>query len=128
MTGYTLTNPPENERDRELWMQHAAGHIIFHNIRRYAMRKIPQDLDDATKEKIIDGIDNTIYGYMMMLDGAFEPFTNDSYEVSIDTKIVLSKNDGEIVHAIDTLEGDGMCMGYHGWMEGDFGEVPIYEE
>ena len=21
--------------------------------------------------------------------------------------------------------GDGMCMGYHGWREGDFGEHPI---
>ena len=26
---------------------------------------------------------------------------------------------------VDLVLGDGMCMGYHGWREHDFGEMPI---
>jgi hypothetical protein len=128
MKGNTLASPPKEERDRELWLQHAAGHIIFDKIRQYAIKRIPKEYDDSTKEKIIAGIDDALYGYMMMLDGVFQPLSNEFYEVSIDTRILLAKKDGEIVHAINTLDGDGMCMGFHGWKEGDFGEDPIYTE
>lgn len=30
----------------------------------------------------------------------------------------------EAIRELDLFEGDGMCVGYHGWMEGDFGENP----
>lgn len=126
MKGYILTNPPLEERDRELWLQHAAGHIIFKQMREYAVGRIPKETDASTREKIVSGIDDAVYAYMMLLDGVFSPFDNEQYEVSIDTRILLTKKDGEIVKAINTLDGDGMCMGFHGWKEGDFGEDPIY--
>jgi hypothetical protein len=32
---------------------------------------------------------------------------------------------GNIVEEINTLDGDDMCMGFHGWKEGDFGDDDI---
>ena len=31
----------------------------------------------------------------------------------------------KVVAELELSDGDGMCMGYHGWLEGDFGEDPV---
>jgi hypothetical protein len=122
---YILTEPPKDERSKELWLQHAAGFIIFQDMRKYAIDRIPYKQDDDIRQKIITGIDDAIYGLMMMMDGVTGTLANEEYLVRIESKILLEKND-EIVQEINTLEGDGMCMGFHGWKEGDFGKTPIY--
>lgn len=122
-----LANPPEKDRDRELWMQHAAGVLVFENIRKYALDRIDIDTDETTKEKITKGINDTIYGLMMQMDGIFDALENEEYRLELQSNIVLSKND-EVIEEINTLDGDGMCMGYHGWMVGDFGEESILKK
>lgn len=122
---YKLTEPPADERSKELWLQHAAGFIIFQDMRKYAIDRIPEGEEETVKQKIIAGIDDAIYGLMMMMDGVTGTLSNEEYLVRIESKILLEKND-ELVQEINTLEGDGMCMGFHGWKEGDFGEDPIY--
>lgn len=122
-----LANPPEKDRDRELWMQHAAGVLVFENIRKYALDQIDLDTDETTKEKITKGINDTIYGLMMQMDGIFDALENEEYRLELQSNIVLSKND-EVIEEINTLDGDGMCMGYHGWIVGDFGEDSILKK
>jgi hypothetical protein len=122
---FQLTNPPEDERARELWLQHAAGFIMFQDIREYAIERIPENVTQNTRKKIIQGIDDAIYGLMMIMDGVSGSLDNDDYSVGIKSIIQLKKND-EIIQEIDTFHGDGMCMGYHGWQEGDFGDGEIY--
>lgn len=122
---YKLTNPPINERARELWLQHATGFIIFEDIRKYAIDRIPSDTEDTTKELIIKGIDDAVYGLMMIMDRVTGNLKNDEYTVTIENIITLEKN-GEKIQEINTFNGDGMCMGYHGWKENDFGENEIY--
>ena len=122
---YKLTNPPIDERARELWLQHAAGLIIFEDIRKYAIEQISSDTDDKTKEKIIKGIDDAVYGLMMIMDGVTGSLKNDEYSVTIENVITLERS-GEKIQEINTFNGDGMCMGYHGWRENDFGENGIY--
>lgn len=68
-----LTRPPIDERERELWIQHAAGLIIFEDGRNYAIEQL------------------------------------------------------EAVTEINLADGDGMCMGFHGWKEGVFGVCPPME-
>jgi len=46
----------------------SAGFIIFQGMRNYAIDRIPLDTDEETKEKIIGGIDDCIYGLMMIMD------------------------------------------------------------
>ena len=122
---YILTNPPEDERSRELWLQHTAGFIIFEEMRNYAIDRMANDVNIETRELIIKGIDDAIYGLMMIMDGVTGTLQNDEYSVRIESKILLER-DGEIVQEINTLTGDGMCMAFHGWKKGDFGEDDIY--
>ena len=124
---HTLANPPEKERDKELWMQHGAGFLVFENIRKYALDNINHETDETTKAQIIKGINDTIYGMMMQMDGVFDPLENEEYRLELQTQIVLFKND-EVAEVINTLDGDGMCMAYHNWLEGDFGADKIIEE
>lgn len=127
---YKLTNPPEEERARELWLQHAAGFILFRDMREYAIDQIPDSTDDQTKKIIIKGIDDSIYGLMMIMDGVTGSLTNNEYTVNIDSIIKLEKN-GETILEINTLRGAGMCMGFHGWKENEFGEKdtrPVIKE
>ena len=124
---YKLTNPPNEERVRELWLQHAAGFILFQDMRKYAIDRIPSNTDDNTKELIIKGIDDAIYGLMMIMDGVTGCLKNDQYAVSIENIIKLERN-GETIQEINTFHGDGMCMGFHGWKENDFGDIcPVQE-
>ena len=122
---YKLTNPPIDQRARELWLQHAGGFIIFEDVRKYAIDQISSDTDDKTKEKIIKGIDDAVYGLMMIMDGVTGSLKNDEYSVTIENVITLERS-GEKIQEINTFNGDGMCMGYHGWRENDFGENEIY--
>jgi len=118
---YKLTAPPQDDRSRELWLQHAAGFILFRDMRDYAINNIPADTDEKTREKIIGGIDDAIYGLMMIMDGVVGVLQNEGYTVSIENNILLEKN-REVIQKINIFHGDGMCMGFHGWIEGDFGD------
>ncbi len=119
-----LANPPSDKRDRELWMQHGAGYIIFENIRKYAIGNIPSEIDKSLREAHLKAIDNTIYGMMMQMDGIFNPLENENHHLKLQTNIVLYK-DGEVIEELNTLDGDGMCMGFHGWIDDDFGNDEI---
>lgn len=119
-----LSNPPLDKRDRELWMQHGAGYMVFENIRKYAINKIPSEADNILREAHIKAIDNTIYGMMMQMDGIFGSLENENYRLALQTNIVLYK-DEEVIEKLNTLDGDGMCMGFHGWIENDFGSDEI---
>ena len=95
-------------------------------MRKYAVDRIPTNTDEETKTKIIKGIDDAVYGLMMIFDGVTGFLKNDEYEVSFQNKILLKKKH-EIIQEIDTFHSDGMCMGFHMWKEGDFGEDKVYE-
>jgi hypothetical protein len=125
---YTLADCPSGERARELWLQHAAGFIIFEDARQYAIDQIEATVDEATKAQIVDGINNAIYGMMMIFDGVSGALQNNHLAVSMETKVQLHQKAGrenKLVHQVTLSKGDGMCMGYHGWREGDFGKSPV---
>ncbi len=126
---YKLADPPSEPRLRELWLQHAAGFILFEDVRRYATERIEPGLPAETLAAVKKGIDDAMYGLMMVIDGVSGCISNDEHEVFIDFVVRLAKrnnpaNDGALSE-VDLQHGDGMCMGYHGWREGDFGTRPI---
>jgi hypothetical protein len=41
---FELADPPTDERGRALWLEHAAGFILFEDVRRYAMEKLDASL------------------------------------------------------------------------------------
>jgi len=82
------------------------------------------ETDNSTKEKIIKGIDDAVYGLMMMMDGVTGSLRNKEYAVTIESIITLVRN-RETIQEINTFHGDGMCMGLHMWKDDDFGEEDI---
>lgn len=125
---YTLCKQPDDERRRELWLQHAAGLIVLEDARNYAIDRIPDDADPETRQKIIAGIDDAIYGMMMIFDGVSGTLQNSEYEVTLNTFVSLVKRgdkESTVLQSLNLSDGDGMCMGYHGWLEGDYGKDPV---
>jgi hypothetical protein len=126
---HELVDPPTDERARELWLQHAAGFIIFEDVRRYALERIEPGLSAEAVAAAKKGIDDAVYGLMMVVDGVSGGISNANHNVYIDFIVRLAKRknsiDDSLLSEVDLRQGDGMCMGYHGWLEGDFGKYPV---
>jgi hypothetical protein len=126
---YELAEPPSEPRALELWLQHAAGFVVFEDVRRYAMDKIDPTLSAKERSAAQKGIDDAVYGLMMITDGVTGGIASANQNVYIDFIARLARrvegHDDEVLAEVDLRRGDGMCMGYHGWLEGDFGEDPI---
>jgi hypothetical protein len=125
---HTLTSPPKDPRARELWLQHAAGFILFQDSRAYAIDQIDPRLDAKARAAVVKGIDDALYGLMMIVDGVSGQLSNDSDEVSI-TMLVRRARKAlsgapAVLEELDLQKGDGMCLGIHGWRDGDFGKNP----
>lgn len=126
---YELAEPPSTERWRESWLQHAAGFILFEDVRRYAIDKIDSALSPDARAAAVKGVDDALYGLMMVLDGVSGVIRSRGLEVNLQVVAQLVRRapstQKEVVAAVDLFHGDGMCLGYHGWLAGDFGEDPI---
>jgi hypothetical protein len=124
-----LAEPPSDPRARALWLQHAAGFIFFEDVRGYAMQRIDPTLPEQAQAAVRKGIDDAVYGLMMVIDGVTGALSNAAHTVSIDVVVRLQARsecgDPLTQSEVDLGQGDGMCMGYHGWREGDFGKDPV---
>ncbi|WP_394827953.1 hypothetical protein [Pendulispora albinea] len=54
--------PPTDTRQRELWLQHAAGVIRFADVRKYALERLDPTLDEGAVMVATKAIDDTLYG------------------------------------------------------------------
>ncbi|MFN0199338.1 MAG: hypothetical protein ACKVT0_21520 [Planctomycetaceae bacterium] len=121
-----LQSPPQEPRALELWLQHAAGRILFEDVRAYAADKIDPLLSAEAKVAAQKAIDDALYGVMMVLDGVTGALSNEVQQVEFAMQVRLVNRDSHYVVAqLDLGDGDGMCMGYHGWLQGDYGDTPI---
>ena len=122
---YELASAPSGARAVELWLQHAAGFIIFEDARRYALDQLDAGLSTEARVAAEKSVDDAIYGVMMILDGVTGSLSNarESVELQVVVKLVDRDPNASVpVKAqVDLADGDGMCLGYHGWLEGDFG-------
>lgn len=125
---FRLSTPPTDAGERELWLQHAAGFILFQDMRDYAVQQIDRSMSTEAQVAAENGIDDAVYGLMMILDGVSGGLGNESDRVNLRVSVELSSEaSDEPMTSIDLLDGDGMCMGYHGWREDDFGEMPPFD-
>ena len=100
------------------------GFILFQDVRDYALQQMDASLKDDEKAAAIKAINDAVYGLMMVLDGVTGSLSNESRRVNLRVlaELVDIETD-EVVEALDLMDGDGMCMGYHGWIENDFGDI-----
>ena len=70
-----------------------------------------------------------LFGAVALGIGVSGGISNASHTVYIDFIVRLAtrgdSQNGGVLSEVDLRNGDGMCMGYHGWLEGDFGKVPF---
>lgn len=125
---HELSAVPKDKRARELWIQHAAGFILFEDARGYARQQIDPRLSPEARAAVEKGIDDALYGLMMIADGVSGRLSNAANEVHLAMLVrhVRQRADGdsEVVEEVDLAYGDGMCMGMAGWVQGDFGAHP----
>lgn len=125
---FELGPVPTDRRARELWLQHAAGFILFEDARAYAVSQIDPALKDEAKAAARKAVDDALYGLMMIIDGVSGGLQNDEHRVSLDVVVRLDRHDSAREAPVDSVHlfhGDGMCMGFHGWREGDFGSSVV---
>jgi len=122
-----LADPPPPGRARDLWIQHAAGYILFDDVRGYAMEQLADSLTDRERSVAQEAVDHALYGLMQVIDGVTGGLKNDEW--AVDLRVIVQLHQRNLVaEAVDLVEnGDGMCMGYHRWMEGDFGVDPVVQ-
>ncbi len=123
-----LTRPPSGERELELWIQHAAGLILFEDVRDYAIEQLEDGLSSEARGTALKAIDDAMYGMMMVIDGVSGALENDNHRVNLAVTVQLTDLEtDETIAEANLADGDGMCMGYHGWRDGDFGKNPPME-
>jgi hypothetical protein len=125
---FELASPPSDADKRQLWLQQAAGFILFEDARQYALARIDPTLNDAAKDTARRAIDDALYGVMMIIDGVAGALRGP--EMSVELRVLarlVSRVDGrrEVLEELDLQDGDEMCMGYHAWREGDFGTTAV---
>lgn len=121
-----LQPPPSEPRAFELWLQHSAGRILIEDVRAYALENINSQLSEEARSAAEKGINDALYGLMMVIDGVSGTLANESQHVELSVQVrLVNREPPNVVAALDLREGDGMCMGYHGWLKGDFGANPV---
>ena len=108
-------------------MQHAAGYVLIDDVRGYAINQIPESVTESERAVALQAIDDALYGLMQVFDGVTGGLRTDDWAVELRTSVRLRSGD-TVTDELDLLDGDGMCMGYHGWLRGDFGEDPVTED
>lgn len=122
-----LATPPSEPRERELWLQHAAGYIFFEKIRAAGLATMSIDASDEVRSAVTLAVDATMYALMMHIDGVAGGPSGPGGSVDLTVGVELTK-DGEVIERMDLRQGDGMCMGFHYWVDGDYGEDPVVEQ
>ena len=106
-------------------MQHAIGYVVMAQMREYAVERIPSDASREARQLAMRVLDHALFGLMEICDGYNVPLRNPTHEFTVDLVGTLRRRDDDTVVATQSLyEGEGACMGVHGWLDGDFGEEP----
>ena len=118
-----LKPPPADARARDLWLQHAAGWIVFRDVRQRALSRIDPQLPEAAQTAARQAVDDTVYALMQCMDGVSGQVDGPNFSLALHTHIALLDEGGNETQTLDVRDGDGMCMGFHGWVDGDFGDL-----
>ena len=102
-------------------MQHAAGWIVFRDVRQRALSRIDRSLPEAAQAAARQAVDDTVYALMQCMDGVSGQLDGQNFSLELHTSIALLDEAENVAQALDLRDGDSMCMGFHGWVGGDFG-------
>ena len=124
---FSLANPPEDPRSLDLWLQHAAGFIFFEKVRAAGLATLAPDAPEAIRSAVELAVEATTYALMMQIDGVSGGLRGADAEIRLTFGVDLIKDD-TVVANVDLRDGDGMCMGFHSWVDGDFGDNALVDK
>jgi hypothetical protein len=107
-------------------MQHAAGFILFEKVRAAGLATLDEGASVAVRAAVELAVDETMYALMMQIDGVSGGLRGANRALELKFGVELRKDNSKVAE-LDLRNGDGMCMGFHMWREGDFGEVAIVD-
>lgn len=115
----------EDAHARLIYVSNVFGRVYFRAARdpfRDRVRSLPPPLRPEMEE-LLDG---ALYAVLQVLDGVTDHVGNDNLKVEFVLSARLRDKANRSV--VDEIElgpnGEGLCMGFHGWVEGDFGDTP----
>jgi len=127
VTKYEEWPPATQGESRRLIMAHTFGRHLMENVREHALSRIPEEASLEARALAEQAVTDTLYGFVMLLDGVFRNWIDKEYFVDyrlIGRIFEQSSDKDEPVETFDVEEsGDGLCIGFHMWMEGDFGDA-----
>ncbi|MGL4465769.1 MAG: hypothetical protein ACRC1K_26760 [Planctomycetia bacterium] len=93
------------------------AHLIVAAV-EYAIDRIPADADSAARDMAAMAARDAAYGAMMLLDGLASSDLGPDFRAEyVLTCRVRSRPSCEVVEAFELApDGDGLCMGFHGWL------------
>ena len=98
------------------------GWHLMRAARDYAFKRIPKDASPEVRATAERAALDAIYGVMMLLDGVA---SSTSGNAQIEYALVARIRTGANANAVENIElapdGDGLCMGFQGWIAGGFG-------
>jgi hypothetical protein len=107
------------------WVQAANtfGRHLMAAARDYAFGRIPESAPPEVREAAEKAALDAIYGVMMLLDGVANAKMDKSHRVEYALFARVRKaNQPDPVEQFELApDGDGLCMGYHGWVAGHSG-------
>lgn len=123
---FAPAKPPNAPAERELWLQHAAGFILVQKVRAAGLATIADDAPADVRAAAHLAVDATLYALMQQIDGVAAGLRDGAGDTSVGLTfgVELIEN-GTTVASLDLRDGDGMCMGFHSWVEDDYGRIPI---
>lgn len=119
-----MAEPPRDSDALALWIQNAAGFLIFERIRAAGLATIATNASPDIVASVQLAVDATIYALMMQIDGVSTGLQGKDECVKLAFHVKLMNGESVLTN-FDLANGDGMCMGFHSWCDGDFGDDPI---
>ena len=101
------------------------GRQLMAASREYALGRIPKSATPKERELAEKAALDAIYGVMMLLDGVSESrIDKDHVAGYVLFSRIFASGQSEPVEELELApDGDGLCMGFHGWVTNDFGEA-----
>jgi hypothetical protein len=115
---------PQDPHARLIHLSNVFGRVLFDTARDPAMnqaRSLPKSMRPEAERLVND----VLYAVVQVLDGVTEPITNDRLRVEIVLSARLrDKATGQVSDVVELgPNGEGLTMGFAGWVRGDFGTV-----
>ncbi|MFB9324915.1 hypothetical protein ACFFSY_03110 [Paenibacillus aurantiacus] len=122
MTENRYKDWPTEEHARWIKMGHFFGKTLMEEVKGYARERINPTSSLEEKRAAEKAISDTLYGFMMLLDGVIDSSIDQDHGVEFALVArVFDQNTREYLKEIELAPGgDGLCMGIHMWEDGEF--------